>query len=302
MANSVTIQASASGDTTLISTSPTTNFGSLTTLQIRTGKVAMVRFDLSAIPSGATVTAAKLLLTCAGSGSALDTQIHRMLQPWTEAGATWNTYNGAQNWATPGAADDTIDYYSTVLATFTWTVANDQIEITIPTPIVQAWVDGGFDNNGFRLTPTSGLEIRFHSSEAGTPAYRPLLEVTYTPDNTYKLDGTNFSRNPLTKSWRRTQLAVHGTNEPIFTDFWQIEMSFGWLTSASEMNFFEDAFLDGGPHTALLPHPQTGVLTGFTGVFIDEFSYEFNDIERNAYAVGARLVLGHISLSATGTV
>lgn len=119
---------------------------------------------------------------------------------------------------------------------------------------------------------------------------------------TYKLDGQLFSRNPLTKPWRRTQVNVHGTNEPIFTDFWQLEMSFGWLTSASEMNFFESAFLDGGAHTAQLPHPQTGHLTGFTGVFIDDFSYEFNDYERNKYAVGARLVLGHISLSATGTV
>ena len=119
---------------------------------------------------------------------------------------------------------------------------------------------------------------------------------------TYKLDGTLFTRNPLTKTWNRQAIAVHGTNEPIFTDFWNLDMSFGWLESATEMNFFEDAFLDGGEHTAQLPHPQTGQLTGFTGVFISEFSFEFNDIDRNKYAVGARLVLEHISLSATGTV
>jgi hypothetical protein len=119
---------------------------------------------------------------------------------------------------------------------------------------------------------------------------------------TYKLDGALFERNPLTKTWSRQQVSVYGTNEAIFTDFWRLEMSFGWLESATEMNFFENAFLDGGEHTAQLPHPQTGQLTGFTGVFIDEFAHEFNDVERNKYAVGARLILGHISLSATGTV
>lgn len=119
---------------------------------------------------------------------------------------------------------------------------------------------------------------------------------------TYKLDGALFERNPLTKTWARQQIAMHGSNEPIFADFWQLDMSFGWLESATEMNFFEDAFLDGGEHTAQLPHPQTGQLVGFTGVFIADFTFEFNDIDRNKYAVGARLVLEHISLSATGTV
>jgi hypothetical protein len=119
---------------------------------------------------------------------------------------------------------------------------------------------------------------------------------------TYKLDGSLFERNPLTKTWTRQQVGVHGTNEPIFTDFWRLDMSFGWLESATEMNFFEDAFLGGGEHTAQLPHPQTGNLTGFTGLYIAEFSYDFNEYERNKYAVGARLVLEHISLSATGTV
>lgn len=119
---------------------------------------------------------------------------------------------------------------------------------------------------------------------------------------TYKLDGLLFSRNPLNKTWSRDQVGVHGTNEPIYTAFWRLDMSFGWLTSAAEMNFFMDKFLDGGPHTAQLPHPITGHLTGFTGVHIAEFSYEFNEYERNKYAVGARLTLEHINLSATGTV
>jgi hypothetical protein len=119
---------------------------------------------------------------------------------------------------------------------------------------------------------------------------------------TYKLDGSLFERNPLTKTWARQQVAVRGTNEPIFTDFWRLDMSFVWLESETEMNFFENKFIIGGEHTAQLPHPQTGHLTGFTGVYIAEFSYEFNEYERNKYSVAGRMVLEHISLSATGTV
>ncbi len=119
---------------------------------------------------------------------------------------------------------------------------------------------------------------------------------------TYKLGGELFPKNPLAKNWRRTQIGTHGTNEPIFVNIWQLEMSFGWLNSVAEMSFFENRFLTGGAYTAQLPHPETGELTGFTGVYIGNFSYEFNDIERNKYAIGARLILERINLSATGTV
>lgn len=120
---------------------------------------------------------------------------------------------------------------------------------------------------------------------------------------TYKLDGAFFPRNPLTKRWSRQQIATSGVAESIYTDFHQIEMSFGILEHNDEVSFFEDAWLAGGLHTAVLPHRKTGQLTGFTGVNIQDFSWDFSDIDSDSFAeAGSTLILNHINLAATGTV
>lgn len=119
---------------------------------------------------------------------------------------------------------------------------------------------------------------------------------------TYQLDGNLFTKNPLAKRWQRQQVARSGVGESIYSDFWQIELSFGILSVADDIPFFEAQWFAGGLHTAVLPHPETGNLTGFTGVNIAEFGYEFNDVEADSWADGGRLLLDHISLSATGTV
>lgn len=118
----------------------------------------------------------------------------------------------------------------------------------------------------------------------------------------YKLDGTSLPSDPLNKRWTRTQIAQSGVGEPIYTDFWQCELSFGILNLSSDVPFLEGRWLAGGLHTAVLAHPKTGVMTGFTGVAIQDFSYEFMDVESDDWANGARMLLSHISLSATGTV
>lgn len=120
---------------------------------------------------------------------------------------------------------------------------------------------------------------------------------------TYQIDNTLFPKNPLTKRWQRQQIATSGVANSIYSDFWQINMTFGTLKTSDEVSFFENLWLTGGLHTAILPHPKTGALTGFTGVNIADFAYSFNDVERDSWAeAGATLLLNHISLSATGTV
>lgn len=118
---------------------------------------------------------------------------------------------------------------------------------------------------------------------------------------TYQLDGELFTKNPLAKRWQRRKIAADGVGQPIFTSFWQLELSFGTLETQSDVDFFEGKFLAGGLVSAVLPHPKTGNLTGFTGVAIEEFSYEYNDVEADSWAESARMLLGHINLAATGT-
>lgn len=120
---------------------------------------------------------------------------------------------------------------------------------------------------------------------------------------TYQLDGELFAKNPIAKRWQRQQVAVSGVGESIFAAPWQLQMTFSILDVATTVSFFEGKWLAGGLHTAVLPHPKTGHLTGFTGVNIDSFDYSFSDIGGDAWTEsGPTLTLNHIRLDATGTV
>ena len=68
-----------------------------------------------------------------------------------------------------------------------------------------------------------------------------------------------------------------------------------------DVAFFEGRWLAGGLHTARLPHPQTGLMTTFTGTNIADFSCEFLDVEEDNWIGGARMMIDHINLGATGT-
>lgn len=119
---------------------------------------------------------------------------------------------------------------------------------------------------------------------------------------TYRLDGRYFTVDPIAKRWSRQPIASIGTAESIYSSFWQCELSFGALEVVPDVQFFQTRWLAGGLHTATLPHPTTGELTGFTGTNIQDFSYEFNDVDSDSWGEGARMVISHINLSATGTI
>lgn len=123
---------------------------------------------------------------------------------------------------------------------------------------------------------------------------------------TYQLSEYNsstmalFPQNPIAKRWTANRVATGGTRQPIFSNFWQVELNFGTLEVQGENDFFESRFIAGGLYQAILPHPITGQLVGFTGTSIEDVSFEFNDVDRDFWADGARVVLG-VSLQATGT-
>jgi len=120
---------------------------------------------------------------------------------------------------------------------------------------------------------------------------------------TYKLDDLFFPTDPIAKRWARQPVGeISGVGESIYTDFWQLELEFPTLESSAQASFFYDRWMTGGLHTALLPHPRSGQLVGFTGVNIEDWAFEFDDVEQEYWAQGPRLVLNHISMSATGSV
>ena len=156
----------------------------------------LIRFDLSAIPSGSTIQSATLTMTVsrAISGS-LDMTLHRVTNSWGEGAsdapgqegtgtaaengdATWlHRFYPNQLWQTPGG-----DYRSAASAT-TGVAGNGDYSWSSPdlTADVQRWLDAPNLNHGWAII---GAEIvtasakRLDSREGVSP---PVLEVTYQP-------------------------------------------------------------------------------------------------------------------------
>jgi hypothetical protein len=107
--------------------------------------------------------------------------------------------------------------------------------------------------------------------------------------------------NPLTKTPRLNRVGTSGAGAPIFAAFFTWD--FGWSAEAraNVAPFFESRYIAGGLYNALLPHPITGALVGFTGVAIEDVSYTINDVERDSWVDGYRVTL-RVNLYATGSV
>ncbi|MFD1145582.1 DNRLRE domain-containing protein [Saccharothrix hoggarensis] len=135
--------------------------------------------DLSAIPAGARIVDADLMLWgffSDGGGATFDG--HPLTRGFVENQATWNRASTATAWTTPGgdlgaAADQVVG------------MTNDpKWHIWENSGLVQGWVDNPASNNGFevKLRDEAGPQQRvlFLSDEAQEPQLRPNLVVTYT--------------------------------------------------------------------------------------------------------------------------
>ena len=180
-------------DSYLLSVFPTINNGSATFISIDNNleTVGVIKFDLSAIPSNATITSAKIFLTCSTGTTGVTTQLHRLLRDWTENGVNWNTTDGSIAWGTAGAKSTVSDYDSTLLGTLTWTSVNDTIEADITALVVEDWINGTNPNYGFRLSPVSSVTTNYHSKEVTTQAFKPFMEIHYTyPQMDFQINST----------------------------------------------------------------------------------------------------------------
>jgi len=182
-----TIQPS-SQDTLMDSYRHDSNFGDSTTLRIDSRAVeiyrSLVQFDLSSIPPGSIISSATLKLYyysyAVNDPVGRTYWAYRVTQSWTEMGATWDTYDGANPWVTAGGDFTTVHgAYAIVPSSYgwmTWTV----------TDIVKAWVEDGEPNYGFLIkdeaeTSDTSYQAIFRSRESGETELRPILEVTYLP-------------------------------------------------------------------------------------------------------------------------
>ena len=144
----------------------------------------IIKWDLSAIPTDATVTEATLYLyqVETGGDTSYDVPVHKIINvnPVISA-CTWSTYDGTNSWTggsdggqgDTAAAEDTQVVDSTNNVYKTWTVTN----------MVADWVATPANNYGMLLNSDDVASVDsyryFASTEDSNTPYRPKLIVTY---------------------------------------------------------------------------------------------------------------------------
>lgn len=160
---------------------------------------AVLQFDLSGIPAGATINTVTLSLNMSmTSGPATNVSLYRTLADWGEGTSNAGVNGGAGAPATPGDAT----WIHTFFNTSFWTNAGgDFVAASSATTVVNAigtytWSSAQMltDVQGWIATPLSnfgwivrGDEVnnntskRFDTRENATASFRPTLIIDYTP-------------------------------------------------------------------------------------------------------------------------
>jgi len=168
-------------DTWLNSDYPTTNYGGDVQdhLQYTTQDRQVHRFDVSSIPSSATVNSATIYFYVYNvTGGTPAVACYRVLTHWDEMQATYNNRLTGTAWGAAGMLSGT-DYVATALGTFAVSAAG-WVSYDI-TSTVQGWVNGSYANEGVMYRETSTGHCYTRMSEYMTDAsLRPKLVVAYT--------------------------------------------------------------------------------------------------------------------------
>ena len=136
------------------------------------GTDSLLKFNLYSIPSGVVITSARLILT--GWYSPVGRDFHELYQylcDWAETSVTYNTTS--------------LCALGPLLASHYVSPSRNYSNFDEPIPnwLIQGWVDGSIDNNGFYIT-SSGLGDGYHyyySSEEEDPDKRPKLIISACP-------------------------------------------------------------------------------------------------------------------------
>lgn len=149
------------------------NFGTATTILAdgddgsRDRLVSLLKWNVTSIPAGKTVTAASVTLQVSDPSTGTY-NLRGMNLAWTEGGATWTNTN-------PPANQGSVIGSVVPSANGSYTITLNSAGLAL----VQGWVNGSA-NNGLMVIDTGSTNgVDFRSSEYATQAQRPKLSVTY---------------------------------------------------------------------------------------------------------------------------
>jgi len=152
-------------DTMIYSSSPTTSYGTSSSLLLQTGgttAVAYMQFSLATIPAGSTVTKATLRLFVDAVATPGSFDVYQINTSWSEGALIFNN-------APPLGISATGNHP----VAFTANTLNNFVLIDI-TALAQQWVNGTVINNGIALAlTTSGGAVKFDSKEAVNTSHEP---------------------------------------------------------------------------------------------------------------------------------
>ena len=204
-ASALTTNLISVADTTLFEHDPDNNLGGQGTMVagvIRTGPKsrALFRFDVAgALPAGATVTSATLLLTViVPRADGLDFNLHRMLKSWGEGAssgqggglggaaasgeATWNArFHPGTLWDSPGG-EAGIDYETTPSAIAVMAPPSLEFSSSEMVADVQMWLNSPSTNFGWMvaIADEDTTQTASHLGTRADPDTAPKLSITYT--------------------------------------------------------------------------------------------------------------------------
>ena len=165
VASTAEAQITPVGDSYTNSAAPTTNYGAKTTLNVNGAtQASYIQFDLTSIPSTASVSKAtlKLFVNAVTTGGTFD--VDYVNGTWQESTIYFN------NQPAPGGFIGS--------ATLTTTSKNQYIPIDV-TSAVQAWLNGSEQNNGVTLVAVGNFNANFDSKESTTTSHSPELDVAF---------------------------------------------------------------------------------------------------------------------------
>lgn len=138
--------------------------------------VTLVRFDLSAMPPGVTVTGAQLRLDIFKEPSATgNITLHEQLEPRTEWETTWSERALGVPWTAPGCGVGSRS--ADVVGQFV--PSQDQVyDVPVTPSVVQRWVDDPSSNHGFVLVGHDLSFVDLRPAGVGT-GVKPQLSITY---------------------------------------------------------------------------------------------------------------------------
>ena len=153
------------GDASVNSAHPTTNYGALSNLYVGNGTTSLLQFDLSVLPSGTTasqISNATLRLYVNRVNAAGSVTVSPVTSSWTESAVTYAT--------APAIGSS--------FATFTASNPETFVSVDV-TSLVQGWVTTPASNYGLALT-SAAANVLLDAKENDETAHVAGLDITIT--------------------------------------------------------------------------------------------------------------------------